>query len=477
MKRRWVGGIAAAVVVVIVLIAWVVQRRGGAQASPPPSASPSVSASPTEPAITEIPDQYYPDLGNGGYQVTHYDAVLTWNQKKGVLTGKSTISATATKTLASFSLDFYGDLKAVKVDGKPAKATESGKLDWIVAHPIYEGSDFVVETTFQVDPAKDCAGSAVLSKTQVVIADEPGGATCFMPSNDHPSDPATYSFELRAPKGEIGIGPGKLIFNEDGVTKFEVSYPVPAYATSVAFGNYTLKKFDGSWSAFDESLPEPQMADSIVLARQSPSIKKRLTDLFGEYPADSAGALVTSLELPYGALEVSGRPVYTQFVTTETIGVHELSHMWLGDKITLASWDDLWLNEGMATYTQWVYAERYHTDWPETAQQAFDLYVSDLDADPQHWQDSLLDQTAEGAPFTMAVYNRGALTMHALRNVMGDDVFFPFWKKWAQRSGPASTEDFIAAAEEASGKDLDKFFKAWLEGTTEMPHTPEYGFK
>jgi aminopeptidase N len=139
-----------------------------------------------------------------------------------------------------------------------------------------------------------------------------------------------------------------------------------------------------------------------------------------------------------------------------------VAHQWFGDSVALERWQDIWLNEGFATYAEWLWQE--HTG-ETTIQQNFDRRYARFD-----WTHPTGNPGVDGL-FGPAVYQRGAMTLNALRLTIGEQPFLGLLKSWAteHRNGNVTTEQFIAAAEKASGKDLDTLFQAWLYGTTQPP--------
>jgi len=181
------------------------------------------------------------------------------------------------------------------------------------------------------------------------------------------------------------------------------------------------------------------------------------SDLIGPFPFESYGAIV--MDAPFGgALETQTRPVFGRMSTIETTIAHELVHQWFGNSISLARWQDIWLNEGFATYFHHLWTE--HTRGEEVFNATMRGMYTTIKArrmfppgDPP--PDDL---------FGSAVYVRGAWTLHALRLEVGDEVFFDIIRTYYDRfqGGNATTADFIAVAEEVSGQSLDALFQAWL---------------
>lgn len=139
--------------------------------------------------------------------------------------------------------------------------------------------------------------------------------------------------------------------------------------------------------------------------------------------------------------------------------VHELAHQWLGNNLAVESWRDIWLNEGFASYAEWLWSEH---EGRETPQQIFDFYATVLPAEAPFWKVTIGEPGTE-ALFDIAVYVRGAMTLHALRTLVGDGVFFDILEEWAASpAGNVSTADFIKLAERLSGQNLAGFFTTWL---------------
>jgi aminopeptidase N len=138
--------------------------------------------------------------------------------------------------------------------------------------------------------------------------------------------------------------------------------------------------------------------------------------------------------------------------------VHENAHQWFGDSVAVERWQEIWLNEGFASYAEWLWSE---TQGEGTAQEIFDyLYATRPD---DFWTIAPADPGAAEI-FGDAVYDRGAMTLHQLRLAIGDDDFFELLRTWTaeKRDGNAETAEFVALAEKVSGQQLDELFQAWL---------------
>ena len=424
-------------------------------------------------------DPYFPKYGNGGYDVAGYDLALRYDPKTGKLDGTATITATATKALSRFNLDLSGlTVSTVTVDGAAAtSAKEENELVITPAAGISSGRPFTVVVTYGGTPMpmnNDTLGVSgwLKSGAGAIALGQPESASTWFPVNDHPSDKATFKLAMTVPDGlEVlsnGIPGERSTAGGQTTWRWAEASPMASYLSTVVIGQYRITTGTHAGRPMITAVPESMPADGPAarsLARTG-EITDFLETRFGPYPFKANGGVVVDEEQIRYALETQSRPVYGNsfFVTGENTGVvaHELAHQWFGDSVALDRWQDIWLNEGFATYAEWLWSEH---SGDETAQEIFeDVYAS------FNWSETPGDPTPQRL-FGSAVYQRGGMTVHALRKTIGDDAFFTLVKSWTagNRDGNVTTAQFIKAATTASGKNLDAFFEAWLNGTTKPP--------
>ena len=255
----------------------------------------------------------------------------------------------------------------------------------------------------------------------------------------------------------VGPGGSSTSFENDGNTMD--GWAVPGAPTSSP-GN------EGDWT-IATSDPRPSIGQRArdALDRE-PEILAFLASYLGPYPFKQAGGIVDNDPGLGFALETQTRPVYSKdffqygdVADNDSVVTHELAHQWTGDSLALGRWQDIWLNEGFASYMEWLWSEDQGRG---TAQEIYDGITS-IPADDPFWELTIGDPGPD-ALFDGAVYDRGAMTLHALRLKIGDPAFFRLLKKWTSTyaGGNVTTPQFIALAEHVSGKNLRGFFKEWL---------------
>ncbi|WP_233199955.1 M1 family metallopeptidase [Cryobacterium sp. N22] len=453
-------------------------------------------------------DAYFPYAGNGGYDVQDYDLALRYEPPAdpavltGRLSGVATITLRATQDLESLNFDLRGlDVASVRVDGKAAahgKSHGGNNAEWSQqqddVNRIWEltvglrpklkagqTTTIVIEYGGATGQPLDTTGALygwVTTADGAMVVNEPDGAATWYPVNDDPQDKATYTFRLTVPAGKTAVANGL----PDGKPKtragwttwtWRASDPMASYLSTASVGDYALSRDVGPGglpiiNAIDDGVTGEGLAETTASLALQPQMITFLEDQFGRYPFESFGAIVDDDSVEY-ALETQTRPVYSGVADEFTV-VHELGHQWFGNAVSPADWKDIWLNEGWATYVEWLWGE--HQGTADVAEQFADT-VAELDTD-NGWTLNIADPGRDQL-FDSPVYQRGAAALHALRAEIGDDAFFAGARLWLTRynDSTATTEDFEAVMEESSGQQLDTFFDDWLrEGDRPVMPSP-----
>ena len=431
------------------------------------------------PGAEGIGDPYFPRYGNGGYDVAHYRLELRYDPDTDRLTGVATITATASQDLSRFNLDLAGlTVRSVQVDGVEARHERDG--DELVITPakgLPRQTRFTTRIDYEGVPEPLIsgdfgAGGFMATPDGAIALGQPESASTWFPVNDHPSDKATYDIEITVPEGKSALSNGvpQGTRTVDGWTTWRWSEPEPmaSYLATLVIGDYRVRTGEHRGRPMVTAVASGLAANAAAeasLARTG-EIADFLADRFGPYPFAAYGGIVVSDDRIRYALETQSRPVYSPvfFRSGPNDGVvaHELAHQWFGNSVSIRRWADLWLNEGFATYAEWLWAEH---DGGEPVSETFTREYAATD-----WSQPALDPGRAGI-FSRAVYKRGALAVHALRLAVGDELFFRILRTWTaeRRASNAVTSDLVSVAERVSGQRLGPLFDTWLTGTTAPP--------
>ncbi|WP_405950741.1 M1 family metallopeptidase [Streptomyces prunicolor] len=433
----------------------------------------AASSAPT-PGADGIGDSYFPQLGNGGFDARHYTLDVAYNPDTDRLDGRTTLTARATQNLSSFDLDLQKlEVTRVQVNGRPAQFTRTGdELRITPRDSLRKGRDFTVTVTYGGVP-EPLNGPIVFGsdygwmKTTdgVFVACEPNAASTWFPSSDHPSDKATYDIRIKAPKGLTGVSNGRLVSTYDKggstYTHWRESKPMATYLATATIGKFDVQTgtTPGGTPIYVAIDPVLANSNSVDVYAVTAAATDYWSQVFGPYPFEETGAIVDDMPEAGFSLEVQSKPAYSAVRSESTI-VHELAHQWFGDSVSVAHWKDIWLNEGFATYAQWLWTEHQGT---RTAHDSFLAGYNSRPADSSFWQTVVADPQRD-TMFASAVYQRGAMTLQMLRERIGDTAFFKLLPAWTKlhRYGNASTAEFIKLAEKISGRQLDDLFQTWL---------------
>lgn len=441
--------------------------------------SPAADAAPAReplysPGAPGAGDPYFPDMGNGGYDVSHYDIRLAFNPETKAINATTTILATATQDLSRFDLDFQGPLKIsrLSVDGRNTTYSRSGAQELVITppHGLRKGSSFVVSVSYAGVPQKidDSAlgvSGWVATKDGAVALNQPIGAATYYPVNDTTDDKATYTQTITVPTGLTVLAngePGPTTTHDHQTTfRWTMNRPMASELSMLAIGNYDVTRGVAAGglpniTAIGKSI-DTKPGQGKVFNQTTAQVIQWESSMYGRYPFDSTGGILADVGVDY-ALETQSRPVYDQS-TSDVDGdllAHELGHQWFGDSLTPVRWSDIWLNEGFATYSEWLYQEKFNN---VPVQQTFaKAYAAEKD-----WSGEVADPGRDHI-FDDLVYNRGAMTLQALRMKIGDRAFFEVLTQWptAHRYGNVSTRQFTQFVERLTHRNLDSFFHAWL---------------
>jgi aminopeptidase N len=469
------------------------------------AAAPARAAGPS-PGAASLNDRLDPGLGNGGYDVLHYGLDLRYatSAPSQAIDGTVTIVARATQALSQFNLDFAGpSVGSVWVDGAPARWRPDGEE--LVITPrrfLRDRETFVVTvshfTAVPTEPTEEFDSTGLfVTEDGSATAGQPFAEHLVYPSNDHPRDKATFTFRLDVPAGTTAIANGVPLghWTKRGRTTwlYAQRQPMATELTQLAMGDLQITTPGRHPGVLLRDATPTAITDELrpFLALE-PSQIDWMEARVGRYPFDAYGSVVVRADLGF-SLETQTLTIHPAdlFETDfwDPTMLHELAHAWFGDSVSPYEWSDIWLNEGHASWYEFLYAEETgqlvadtEDGYPdETGYATMEELMRAVYAHGDEWRAGsgpvALPLSAE-TMFDQQVYLGGALVLYALRQVVGNATFQRIEREWVDRyrDGVASTGDFIALASQVSHRDLGGFLRAWLYGTTtpRMPGHPDW---
>jgi len=428
------------------------------------------------------------------FDAVYYDLNLQVEYDPDLLKGEVTgVFVSQEDFLSEIYLDFDDRMQVISVSGNAVSYTHSAQqLDLVLDREYQSGQSFEITVKYQGIPGEGTSFNYFRfdqmddGSPYVWTLSEPHGARYWWPCKDTPQDKAdSVNITVTVPDGQRVASNGVLksvLQNNDQTVSYFWSerYPIATYLVSIAAGNYAQFQEYYMLAPGDSMLLDYYVFPSkLEIASEAFSEMSDYLDAlsyyFGPYPF---------LDEKYGMVQFGwGGGMEHQTMTSigrvtsqwRYVYVHELGHQWFGDAVTCNSWQEIWLNEGFASYSEALYAEWAGYDGNPPGKESLHAYMETQ----QFTEGGTIireDTTRFSGLFGLIVYDKGSWVLHMLRKVVGDEDFFRILKTYVNDArwsyGSVTTDNFVEICESISGKSLQVFFDQWLR----FPFYPQYAY-
>lgn len=427
---------------------------------------------------------FVPNPNTQNYDLTHCKLELTINPGVEFINGKVTSTFTALSPMNSVTFDLMDPLTVSSVKRNGINLTYSQTQEELIINfptTIATGASAAVEIIYSGEPVGTFGSIEFTSHSGTPVMwtlSEPFGARDWWPTKQDLNDkidsidiylttPASFTAAANGVQQSVTVSP-----NFQKTTHFKHNYPIPAYLVAIAITNYQIfTQQAGAGTAENPHFPivnylyPENAATSQNSLAVTPAIMNLFEEKFGPYPFRNE---------KYGHAQFSGgggmehTTVSLMANFSRGLIAHELGHHWFGNKVTCGSWQDIWLNEGFATYMDAMVVEAF--DGATAFRNRRSSLSNNITSSPGG---SVYLTPAQAENFyaifdSRITYNKGAMVIHMLRYKLGDEVFFTALQNYLNDPQLAYryavTPQLLTHLEQASGMELDEFFQDWVYG-------------
>lgn len=414
--------------------------------------------------------------------VTRYDLHFTLMPNSNSFSGTSVVYFNFLEATTQITFDAQNNLNITEIRLGETQLTSFSRQNRTVTlnlpRTYQPGESLTVEFDYT---SSYSAAEALFKESQygnplITTLSEPFGASSWWIGKDNLLDKADTVHIYVTHPTNLKVGSNGLLQsvtnNGDGKSRtyWLHSYPIPAYLISLAMSNYT--EYNNTATVNGTQIPVvnyvyPNELNNQMRAQLDaiPSYIEFFSQLVGDYPYinEKYGNCQWNVG---GGMEHATMSSQVNFDTSLT--AHELAHQWFGDKITCATWSDIWLNEGFATYFEGLlrrnlYGEEFFTEW----KQGRSYYVMSEPDGALYIPESQANNSNRIFSSRLSYY-KGAMVLHMLRYTLGDEDFYQAIRNYLNDPllayGFATTTDLKDHFENQSGRDLTEFFNDWIYG-------------
>ncbi|MGV0331368.1 M1 family metallopeptidase [Corynebacterium macginleyi] len=420
---------------------------------------------------------------NLGFKVTHYRLDLNYRVEPNLLHGEAILSVHAVENLTSLTLDLGGAMVARRVTAKHAPRVtkfhqSSGKLRLRFTEEIAADTKFELHIRYggSPRPIRTTWGEIGWEETEsgALVASQPNGAPSWFPCDDTLSEKALYDIIITADSPFTVISNGELVSRKASGSAtqwhYRTRHPMATYLATVQVGEFSSYSLGPNTQAWAPAFLRDRVREEFS---QQQEMVDFFSSIYGPYPFPTYQVVITEdeLEIPleaqglsiFGSNHVKGDHAFERLIA------HELSHQWFGNSVGLSEWKDIWLNEGFACYSEWLWGEHKGA---VSARRAARSHYHVL---TRKRQDIQISDPGARDMFDDRVYKRGALAVHAIHRLLGD-AFFPTLSSYLtqHQHSVVQSGDLLSAFRKAAPDAalFDTTVTAWLDETA-LPQFPD----
>lgn len=424
------------------------------------------------------------------FKIRHYRLELELFPESQSIKGSNTITFSAEEKLDTLRLNLIDEYVVEKVimDGKEVKYYHQNDILDILPvdctcdqvevfyggkTPIAENPPWTGGFTWEKDKFEN---------HWMGLSSQGEGSQIFMPAFDHPSSEPSEGAEMifTVPKPYFVASNGRLLETLEKGDKityhWSTSYPINVYNINFTMGVFREEKLDFK-STSGEIIPmhvwvlqenREKAKDLLEVLKISTETQEKYFGPF-PFPLDK----IAVVETPYLGMEHQTINAYGnnfQFVPMGEVKYdwllhHELGHEWFGNKVSVGDWADMWIHEGLTAYGDWLFY------WEHGGPEAYFAKVKSEAKNIPHARPVVSpENSTEKEAYHPEIYTKGAMVIHSLRGILGDEVFFPMIKAFASDErftyqNRVNSKDFTDFVQTFTGKDLEEFFQLYLYST------------
>ncbi|MCK9556576.1 MAG: M1 family aminopeptidase [Candidatus Cloacimonetes bacterium] len=423
-----------------------------------------------------------------GFDVQKYTINLSISQSPNFISGSVHAEVLAESALSAISYNLVGlSVNSVELNGVVVPYTHEQGIVHIPLS-VQDGENFTTKVYYSGTPQLSGAPynvGMIFRPNSVFTVSDPDAARYWWPCYDHPWDKAVVDLIITMRSDWKVAANGlreSIVDNGNGTstTTWRGENPMTTYLACITCGDFD----EVQQSAMHGELPilnfvnPAQYNNALSDFANLPDMIDYFSILFGDYPFEKYGNATVSIST-FSAMEHQTMTTLGNFIvdgqgTYELIIAHELAHQWFGNAVSFLDFNDVWLSEGFATYSEQLWTDKRY-GW----QASCDYVLTNFHNYYVNWENSNGPATIYnpdfGNYFAPPSYEKAACVLHMLRLKLGDADFFELLQTYYEsfKHGNAVTAEFKAMAETISGQDLDQFFEQWIFGSG-IPQV-EYG--